>query len=945
MVSLKEIIKNIRDKRGLKKATETGKQLTQAGVTPTTPQTTTGAYVTPSGEVEVKRGGQVISTSGGSSKTTTTPFTKTTTPTTQTSSFTPTQQVITQQTQQQLLQRQVTQQPTTVMTRYGGVSTAYPTKYQTLQRQVTQQPTTVMTRYGGVSTAYPTKYQTYIPSTQYTYGQTKVDYGKQIPDTTAYLPGTIYSYQVGEYKGVPVYQTRVVQETGESRFATQEEARELSPLTVEEGEGPKTKIGRFIGEKVGETKKFLETEEGAAQFIEKPIEEWGSKGGKVRKVASEIITGIIPTTKGEIISTVASFGLGSLVGAGVRGGERAISLIGEQAARYAVPTYRGVITAGGVYTTGRYISGISKQVKETGSFESVGEGFRDLALFGKGFKTGTKFTEKWTTPYTKEVPLKDLGQQFREGRYYEEAVGKDEAGRTLFKYTGLVERKPIVQKVTTTKLREEFPRFFKPLKISGEPAKYSLLETIEPQVRGGKPFGVKETVEGRKYTTIYEVGGKSVPTDLKQFNQLSRQEQLQWKRIAERALNRKVNKQDVPRLLNENIEKVNELVYSVKLGRVKLTKGKVEIKTPFEEGFKGFKPTVEISQAASASKTVKTPSGEFSISQTYTGFTPKKTIKTTTVEKLGVDDLKDLGITEFKGGGKKSSEQFLDSLYQVQEQKVLELPKPKVKVPKYTSKVIQEQVPEQIPFMTGGKGLKVIPYSSEMTYEVTELSSSRLPSDSKDSLVVSTGSLEVEKQIDKTFSSGKNKSISLTKIDESLKPIEDTKAGELFKPREIFKVREVLKTPQSIKQLQTPLTRQVFKPRTKIVPKVKERIKPFVLGKNKPEKLLKTKRKRKLGEEEFLAITKRRGKEVVVGIARTPREAEMIAKKDVLGRLSATVKVKSTKGKQVQLTPSVLFRQSKTDPLSLVQRPTARLSSLGERQEIKESRRRRFSLL
>ena len=71
----------------------------------------------------------------------------------------------------------------------------------------------------------------------------------------------------------------------------------------------------------------------------------------------------------------------------------------------------------------------------------------------------------------------------------------------------------------------------------------------------------------------------------------------------------------------------------------------------------------------------------------------------------------------------------------------------------------------------------------------------------------------------------------------------------------------------------------------------------------------------------------------------------MIAKKDVLGRLSATVKVKSTKGKQVQLSPSNLFRQSKTDPLSLVQRPTARLSSLGERQEIKESRRRRFSLL
>ena len=93
------------------------------------------------------------------------------------------------------------------------------------------------------------------------------------------------------------------------------------------------------------------------------------------------------------------------------------------------------------------------------------------------------------------------------------------------------------------------------------------------------------------------------------------------------------------------------------------------------------------------------------------------------------------------------------------------------------------------------------------------------------------------------------------------------------------------------------------------------------------------------GDEEFLAITKRRGKEVVLGITKTAKEAEMIAKRDVLGRLSATVKVKTTKGKQIALSPTPLFRQSKTDPLSLVQLETARLGSLGERKEIQMARR------
>jgi len=97
--------------------------------------------------------------------------------------------------------------------------------------------------------------------------------------------------------------------------------------------------------------------------------------------------------------------------------------------------------------------------------------------------------------------------------------------------------------------------------------------------------------------------------------------------------------------------------------------------------------------------------------------------------------------------------------------------------------------------------------------------------------------------------------------------------------------------------------------------------------------------------EEFLAITKRRGKELILGRTKTPERAAQIARKSVLGTLGATAKVRSTKGRQIKLREDKIFRTSKTDPLAIVQRKTARLRSLGERKEIKSSRRKPFNIL
>ena len=136
-------------------------------------------------------------------------------------------------------------------------------------------------------------------------------------------------------------------------------------------------------------------------------------------------------------------------------------------------------------------------------------------------------------------------------------------------------------------------------------------------------------------------------------------------------------------------------------------------------------------------------------------------------------------------------------------------------------------------------------------------------------------------------------------------------------------------------QPRTPITTRMKQPKQR-VPKVN-------IGFPKQSKVKRIKKgKKKKTKEEFLAITKRYGKEKIIGIGRTAFEAEQIAKRDVLGTLGATVKVKEkSTGRQIQVSESKLFRRSKRDPLAVVQRKTARLMSLGERREIKQARSRR----
>ena len=163
----------------------------------------------------------------------------------------------------------------------------------------------------------------------------------------------------------------------------------------------------------------------------------------------------------------------------------------------------------------------------------------------------------------------------------------------------------------------------------------------------------------------------------------------------------------------------------------------------------------------------------------------------------------------------------------------------------------------------------------------------------------------------------------------------------LLRPKIIQGITTITKTTQT----KTPLTitpriiqptQQTQRPQEPRPPK-----KPMFwlpMDKKKKKGLFVKRQKR---TDEYLAITKRYGKEVIIGRAKTIRKALAIGKKKALTTLGAKVKITTTKGKQIQLAPDKLFRRSKVDPLALVQRREKRLGSLGERREIKITRGRR----
>jgi hypothetical protein len=247
------------------------------------------------------------------------------------------------------------------------------------------------------------------------YGSSKMDFGKIDGMQEAYLPGTIYTYQTREFKGTPIMETRVVQPVGESRLATREEQLLVNPMVLDIGEGRKTEFGKVFGETKGKVKQFSKEEYESGVFLESKINKWAFEGGKARQLTGGIVSGIIPSTKGEFLTTALSFGVGAGIGAGIKGGSILFSSI-PKVGKYATPIFKASSIGAGAYLTGAYALETAGRISNEKDYYSKGEIFgesaREFGLLGLGYNVGSKGAEKlyglFRTRGRIEIPLERI---------------------------------------------------------------------------------------------------------------------------------------------------------------------------------------------------------------------------------------------------------------------------------------------------------------------------------------------------------------------------------------------------------------------------------------------------------------------------------------------------------------------------------------------------------
>ena len=395
-----------------------------------------------------------------------------------------------------------------------------------------------------------------LTGSQVQYGGTRMDMGLGMPSDAkqhfetfgVMKPGTIYSTTTGEtFKGEPVFKTSVIGEDWSSRTATREEQLILDPMTETIGTGRKTKVGQLWGETTGEIKEFGGEEWGAGVYAEKKIEAWSFKGGKARQITGGIVSGIIPTSKGELIKTGVSFGIGAGIGAGVKGGSLLLGSI-PKAGKYVAPAFKLGAYGGGTYLTGAYALSVAGRVSGEEDYyakgEILGESGREFGALGLGYGVGAKGTEMLYGLYRvrgrAEIPLERITRKEVISGKESFPTAPKETHIKLFK--GTVEKIPeltegkaggfhvtpeqfwkgkkltgeIIPKAGTSELPglyvgSEASIYFSGLKGKGYspfslPTLKSILSGEKPAIAFLKPEGFREV--GFKKVSPYEIGGQ-----------------------------------------------------------------------------------------------------------------------------------------------------------------------------------------------------------------------------------------------------------------------------------------------------------------------------------------------------------------------------------------------------------------------------------------------------
>lgn len=296
------------------------------------------------------------------------------------------------------------------------------------------------------------------------------------------------------------------------------------------------------------------------------------------------------------------------------------------------------------------------------------------------------------------------------------------------------------------------------------------------------------------------------------------------------------------------------------------------------------------------------------------------------------------GIT-FIGGGKKSSEQFFTDLYA---NKISPEIKTKVILPKLSK--VQDtlfnpiNIKSENPLMVGGTGRVTSAYVGTGMYERTEsISVINLPSISSKNLV-NIKSEDINKV--KTYST--NKAVNIIK--DFIKPKEELKTNtiqqEFVKTKEEtiqnYKLNQQLRQELKTKQAENQINK------LNILEKINIKVSPKVIIKIKPNKI----DKGLLGEGEeslFEVFGRRFGKFKELGTKKSEKEAKQLAKEFSLGTLGASTMIKKNE-KNIEFNLGAGFIKSKVNPFIQVQERSKRLSSYGEKLEIRKSKKRRSFL-
>ncbi len=293
----------------------------------------------------------------------------------------------------------------------------------------------------------------------------------------------------------------------------------------------------------------------------------------------------------------------------------------------------------------------------------------------------------------------------------------------------------------------------------------------------------------------------------------------------------------------------------------------------------------------------------------------------------------------FKGGGSKSSKQFFENLYKEKNIPQLSLMSnnleiiPKVKIKsKFTGSVVSASVVNEFSKPSMGKTT----IKQEVKRDVKNIKQIR-----ENALI--QPKIQLIKEEEKQRSMGRSGQVSISRTKEIQKPSIKikNKVGEIFnqkskqpikpKPRTYIRTKmvEQQEIPQNMKILVRNIITQNLIEEKLSIPRIKIK-----------NKVNKTKKYKKIiADELFKIYGKRYGKFKKIGTAKTKKGAIEEAKKFSLETLGASTLVEKG-GRKIDVSLGEGFRKSKSNRFIQVQRRGKRLTSSGERKEIKRSRKK-----